>query len=247
MPIPKICLSLLLITLLFTLGATAGPAPTPQPIKILVISAGNNTKHTRLYTLFKDNPEFAITEISEGKLMGEASVYDRPDLLSYDALFLYDYQEKISNAGKQKFLALLDHGTGLVIFHDGLLSYQDWPEYYHIAGGSYLLDNRTLDGKTFPPSSVGRNIPIDITVTDKSHPITAGISDFSIKDEIYRGVPNTDDIHTLLSAEGKPLVWTRNEKNSRIATFIIGHGPGTWNNSSFQKLLENALHYVAKK
>jgi type 1 glutamine amidotransferase len=236
-----------LLTLLLSFGAATEPASSPQPIKILTIRAGRNSSHTRLYNLFKDNAAFAVTDISEGTLTGDASVYDRPDLLSWDAIFLCDYQQKISESGKKKFLSLFDKGVGLIVFHDGLLSYQDWPDYYRIAGGSYLLDNKTIDGKPFPPSSVGRNIHIDISVADKLHPITAGISDFFIKDEIYRGVPNTDDIHTLLTAENKPLVWTRAEKNSRIATFIIGHGPGTWDNPSFQQLLSNALHWVAKK
>src|ERR1700683_4488937 len=108
------------------LAASKTAAP-PAPIKILVISGGENSKHTRFYKLFKDRPDLAITEINEGELTETPSVYDRPDLLSFDVVFLYDYQTKISSVGKKEFLTLFDKGVGLIALHDALLSYQDWP------------------------------------------------------------------------------------------------------------------------
>jgi hypothetical protein len=237
---------------LLLISIAGGQSPTSKPaippIKILVISAGNNTKHTRFFNLFKDNPDLAITEIAEGTLTDTTSVYDRPDLLTYDVVFLYDYQTKVTETGKKEFLGLFDKGVGLIALHDALLSYQDWPDYHRIIGGTYLLDFLKTGDKTIPPSDVGRNITIHTAVADPHHPVTAGITDFTTyKDELYRKVPTGEDIHVLCTAEDKPLIWCRTEKNSRVVTCMLGHGPPVWSDSSFQKILANAIQWTAKR
>lgn len=230
-----------------TPGVSTPPSPPAPPAKIKVLVVAVNPGHSRLYNLFKDSPDIDITEVAEKKLPAGTGPYDRPDLLDFDVVYLYDLQSKITEQGKSNFLKLFDKGVGLMVVHDALLSYQDWPDYERISGGTYLLSPRTYGDKKWPESSVGRNIHIDISVTDKDSPVAAGISDFFIKDEIYRGLPLGSDIHTVFSAENKPLIWTRQEKNSRVFTCIIGHGPGTWNVPEFQKILGNALHWVAKR
>jgi type 1 glutamine amidotransferase len=239
-------LSVSLLAISGTQGATT--QPTAAPIRILVISGGDNTRHTRFYNLFKNDPGLAITEINEGKLTDTTSVYDRPDLLNCDVLFLYDFQTKVTEAGKKKFLALFDKGIGLIALHDALLSYQDWPDYHRIIGGDYLLDFMKVGDKTIPPSDVGRNITIHTVIADPNHPVTAGIKDFTTyKDELYRKVPTGDDIHVLCTAEDRPLIWSRSEKNSRVVTCMLGHGPPVWNDLSFQKILANAVHWTARR
>ena len=229
-------------------AATPATQPAdPATIKLLIVTGGHTFSPT-FFKQFDDMPGVTCTRAEEGDFKkGTASAYDLADLLSYDAVLLYDFQLNITPDEQKHFLALFDKGTGLIVLHHALLSYQGWPEYERITGGLYLLDFKKYGEVLVPQSTYKGETEMAITVVDKSHPVTAGVSDFHITDEIYRGVHHPDDIHTLLSCEGNPLVWTRDEKNSHVVSFIIGHGPGTWNNASFQKLLSNALHFVAKK
>lgn len=131
------------------------------------------------------------------------------------------------------------------MLHHALLSYQTWPEYERVVGGKYMLDHEMRDGVDVPSSTYTKEMTdIDVKVTDKNHPVTAGIDDFIVHDELYRGVPTGSDIHVLLTTEGKPLAWTRDEKKSRVFTIMIGHGPA-YKDANFQRILAQGIRWAA--
>jgi uncharacterized protein len=213
----------------------------PEKIKMLIVAGGHGFDPPKFFKLFDDNPEISYTSAKE---TDKAEAWDRDDLLSYDVILLYDFQRELNNAQKAKFLSLFDKGVGLVVLHHALLSYQNWPDYERIAGGKYLLDNETVDGKKYPASTYKGDVDIDVQVVDKQHPVTAGLEDFILRDEIYRGVRNGRDIHVLCTTEGNPLAWTRQEKNSRVFSTIVGHGPA-YDDAKFQKLLARGIRWSA--
>ena len=141
-------------------------------------------------------------------------------------------------------MSLFNKGVGLVVLHHALLSYQHWPEYERIAGGKYLLDHETVNGKAWPASTYKGDVDIDVKVVDKDHPITAGLHDFVLHDEIYRGVRNPADIHVLMTTEDRPLACTRQEKKLRIVGTTVGHGPA-YDDANFQKLLAESIAWAA--
>ena len=229
-----------------SLGADE-PVAGPAKIKLLVVTGGHGFPKN-FFKLFDDNPNVTYTSATEGDFKtGNATAYDRPDLLSYDAVLLYDFQLNMTPDQRKNFLSLFDKGVGLLVLHHALLSYQDWPEYERIAGASYRLDTTKVGDKTIPESTYKGDVEMDVAVVDKNSPIAAGISDFHMKDELYSRYPTTEDIHVVLTTHDEPIAWTRTEKNSRVATIVIGHGPGSWDNPNFVKLLDNSLHWVAKK
>lgn len=238
-----IALALAVMTCRSFAGSTTQPANTDAKINVLVVTGGHGFKPATFYKLFEDNPEITHTIAAE-KTGAEA--YDREDLLSFDAIVLYDFQRELTDAQKAKFLSLFDKGVGVVVLHHALLSYQTWPEYERIAGGKYLLDNEKVGDKVTPASTYQGNVNIDVKLIAKDHPVTAGLSDFTVSDEIYRGVRTTSDITTLLTAEDKPLAWVRTEKQSRVVGIVIGHGPA-YADANFQRLLRQSIRWVAKR
>jgi type 1 glutamine amidotransferase len=222
----------------------ASPATQPDKIKVLVVTGGHGFKPAPFFKLFDDNPQVAYTTCAEDK---SAEAYDRADLLSFDVIVLYDFQRELSDAQKAKFLALFDKGVGVIVLHHALLSYQNWPEYERIAGGKYLLDNeKDAVGNVTPASTYKGDVDIAVSVVAKDHPITAGLQDFVVRDEIYRGVRTTADITPLLLTEGRPLAWTRTERNARVVGIIIGHGPA-YADANFQQLLAQSLRWAARR
>ena len=216
------------------------------------MTGGHGFKAEPFFKLFDDNPEVAYITVTESNFVdghttpGQgAEAWDRDDLHHFDVVLLYDFQRNMSDAQQARFLALFDQGVGLIVLHHALLSYQQWPEYERIAGGKYLLDNENVGGKITPPSTYQGDIDIAVTVVNHDHPVTAGLQDFTLRDEIYRGVRTGADITTLLTAEGKPLAWTRQEKNSRMVGIIIGHGPA-YADANFQKLLAQSIRWTAR-
>jgi type 1 glutamine amidotransferase len=237
-------IQLLLVALPVLLSAATTTQPAAEKIKVLVVTGGHGFRAGPFFKLFDDNAEIAYTSVKEDK---SAEAYDRDDLTRFDVIVLYDFQRELTDAQKAKFLSLFDKGVGVIVLHHALLSYQNWPQYERIAGGKYLLDNeKSADGKATPASTYQGDVDIDVKVVAKDHPVTAGLSDFVLRDEIYRGVRTTADINPLLTAEGKPLAWTRVEKNSRVVSIMVGHGPA-YADANFQKLLAQSIRWVAKR
>jgi uncharacterized protein len=224
----------------FAAGAE-GAEPPAKKLKVLVVTGGHGFQPESFFKLFSNNPAISYTSATE---TNAAEAWDRDDLLDYDVVLLYDFQRELNDSQKGKFLSLFHKGVGLVVLHHALLSYQHWPEYERIAGGKYLLDHETVDDKTWQASTYKGDVDIDVKLVDKEHPITAGLHDFVLHDEIYRGVRNTADIHILFTTEDHPLAWTRQEKTSRVVGITVGHGPAH-DDANFQKLLAQSIKWAA--
>ena len=197
--------------------------------------------------MFKDNPAIVFTHAEHAQT--NATVYEREDLLSFNVLVLYDMLKEISEAQKAGFLSLFDRGVGLVVLHHALVSYQHWPDYERIIGGRYP----EADGKSGAVTDqVGyeHDVEVPVVIVAKEHPVTAGLKDFAIHDEIYWGFRVRPDVTPLISTthpkSGKPLAWTRAQGKSRVVYIQLGHGPEAFENPNYRRLVSQSITWVAK-
>src|SRR6185436_8176025 len=163
-------------------------------LDVLVITGGHGFERDAFFDLFKANSEITFTEAKHNK---DADAYQRDDLLNHDVLVLYDMPKTITDEQKARFLALFDKGIGVVVLHHALVSYQHWPEYERIIGGRYP----EADGKSGAVSEqVGyqHDVDVPVAIVPKDHPITSGLKDFVINDEIYWGFRVAPDVKPLL-------------------------------------------------
>ena len=70
-----------------------------------------------------------------------------------------------------------------------------------------------VDGKKYGPSGATDDQDIRVTVVDKQHPITKGISDFTIHDETYHKYYTSPDVKVLLTTDHPknepPIAWVQ--------------------------------------
>jgi type 1 glutamine amidotransferase len=101
------------------------------------------------------------------------------------------------------------------------------------------------DGVEQAPSTYEHDISLRISVEDKKHPITKGITDFEIIDEGYGGTEIRPTVHPVLSTDSPhngPLVcWTNSYGKSRIVALTLGHDKQAWANPSFIQVLSQAI------
>jgi type 1 glutamine amidotransferase len=244
-------MSTLLLTMLSLLPTDAAPPRAPikgtpaETLKVLVITGGHGFQAQPFFKMFEDDHGIRYTAAVQAKA---AEAYDREDLFGYDVVVLYDSPSEITEAQKARFRGLFERGIGVLVLHHALLSYQKWPEYERVAGGKYLLDDEVTNGKvttresTYQPSA---EIPARITVKD--HPITAGLADFTLRDEFYHQVRMRSDVTTLVSAGGESLWWTRTEGKSRVVGTVLGHGRGSFEDPTFLQLLARSLRWAARR
>jgi type 1 glutamine amidotransferase len=156
----------------------------------------------------------------------------------------------ITDEQKTKFLSLFGRGTGLIVLHHALVSFQEWPDYERIIGGLYPLPTK---GQPQVTDKVGyeHNVEVPVVIQDVNHPITAGLTNFTLRDEIYWGFRVGADVHPLLTTthpkSGKPLMWTRTEGKSRVVFLQLGHDHFAFDNPNFRELVARSILWTTQR
>ena len=227
----------------------ANAAEGDSKVKVLVVTGGHGFEREPFFKMFSDNSAIQFTAAEHSKT--NASVYDREDLLGYDAVVLYDMPQNITDAQKAKFKALFDKGVGLVVLHHALVSYQSWPEYEHIIGGRYQEPDPKKPGTVTKAAGWRHDVDFSIVIASTNHPVTAGLKDFDIHDEIYWGFRVGKDVTPLITTthpeSGKPLGWARTQGKSRVVYLQLGHGKEAFANTNYRKLLAQSIQWVSQK
>jgi type 1 glutamine amidotransferase len=123
-----------------------------------------------------------------------------------------------------------------VILHHAIVAYKDWDEWAAFVD----IEDRALDYL--------HDVEMDVSVADAEHPITRGVSDFSITDETY--LMNGPAESTVLLTTDHPksmkeIAWVRTVGSSRVFSFQLGHDATAWENPGFKTVLKNGIVWTA--
>lgn len=233
-----------LLSLAFLAAFSMCAAEAPR-LKVLIVTGGHGFQREAFFRVFADNPGITFKEAKHTK---DANGYERDDLLSHDVVVLYDMPKTITESQKEKFLSLFKKGIGVLVLHHALVSYQHWPEYERIIGGRYP-EEEGKSGSITEQVGWRHDVDVPVVVVAKKHPITKGLKDFVIHDEIYWGFRVGSDVTPLITTthpkSGKPLMWTRMECKSRLAYLQLGHGPSAFKDPNFRELVARSIRWVA--
>ena len=213
--------------------------------KILVITGGHDFEEQEFYEMFDSfqGIEYDTVSHPRANLLLESS-----DINKYSCLVFYDMVQDISEDQKKAMIELLDEGMGMVFLHHALVSYQSWPEFERIIGGKYYLQSTSNH-----PASTYRHdvdINVEIVIGKDPHPITTGINNFIIHDEVYGGLSVGNHVTPLLSTDhsdsSPTIAWWQKYKNARVVYIQPGHDHWAYENNNYRLLLERAIHFVSQ-
>ena len=96
---------------------------------------------------------------------------------------------------------------------------------------------------------------IQVKVTDAGHPIMTGFRQDWVtpKDELYvieKLWPNAKALATAVSPEDGaeyPLIWVNDYRGARVFGTTVGHGPETWDDSTFRDLLVRGFKWAVNR
>jgi uncharacterized protein len=218
------------------LRADEKPVARPaKKLRVLVVAGGHGYPVKPFRAIFANYPDMDCTFVEE-KTGGEA--FEKIEPWPYDAIVLYNYMKKPSPKQWNNFLKLLDRGTGLVILHHAIYGYRPWPEFQKIVGVTSWL------------SSTKDNVDYKIHVEDPQHPITRGLSDFPIHDEVYKGETLDPKVHVLLTTDEptntKVIAWVHTYRHSPVCYLQLGHGPSAYSSPPFQDFLGRSIRWAAE-
>jgi type 1 glutamine amidotransferase len=94
-------------------------------------------------------------------------------------------------------------------------------------------------------------VVIPVKIENGKHPITRGLSDFEIYDEVYGNFGTQPTIRPLLSTthpqSSKYIGWTNPFSGSEVLFIQLGHGPETFANPNYRKLLRQGIEWSIKR
>ena len=213
--------------------------------RILVITGGHKYEQeafNKMWSSFND------LEVQYAEHPNANDLYASEKMKRVDVLVFYDMVQQITPAQKQALVKLLQAGKGMIFLHHSLASYQEWDHFFDIVGGRYLFDAQTLMNKSYPASTYQHDVNIPVTIVKKDHPITKGLKNWTLFDEVYGNIVVKPDVTLLLTTDhpesSRELVWCHTLYNARIVTIQPGHDHHAYEDKNYQKLLIQAIKWA---
>ena len=230
----------LLILCLLLMGLMSSSA---KKLNVLIVTGGHDFDRKSFFEMFDLFQDISYTELRHP----EANLQlGKIDPKTFDAVIFYDMPKAISETEKESYHKLLKAGKGLVFLHHSLASYQQWNEYKTIIGGKYHEEQNSPSSSTYQ-----HNVNFTVKIINASHPVTRGISDFEILDEVYGNTEVLTGVTPLFTTDhpqsSKIIGWTLQKENSRIVYVQLGHDKNAWLNPNYQRLLKQAIVFVSSK
>jgi len=246
---PNRCLSIL-GGLLLAVAPLAGRAEEkPAPVRVLLLSGANNhdwkTTTPALKKALEESGRFTI-DLTYDPAAVRAEDFAKYDVIVSDWTSWPDTQKRIWNEATEKaFVDFIRGGKGLAVFHAASTAFQTWPEYQQMVGSTWAL------GAT----GHGRIHTFKVTITDRNHPVTRGMTDFMIRDELWHKTGKQPDARVLCKAfsakdtggsgDSEPVaLWTRFGKG-RCFNLVLGHDVEAIQNSGWRTLMTRGTEWAA--
>lgn len=209
---------------------------------ILVITGGHEFNRAAFFEMFDSFPDINYTEIQHPGAISQIGKLD-PKII--DVVVFYDMPKNISDQEKVIFNTLTKAGTGLLFLHHSLCSYQNWDDYKTIVGGKYHEEQNSSSTSTYQ-----HDVNFSIEIADTTHPVTKGILNFDLPDEIYGNTEVLPDVQALLTTNhpksSKIIGWAQQTGNSKVVYIQPGHDEKAFKNVAYRKLIEQAIWFVMK-
>lgn len=224
----------------------ADPSTAGGKIRVLLTYGGHDFEEKPFFAMFDALPNIKMTKAP----LPQSAGLLKPGLeKDYDVIVSYDMDNTIPPEQLKPFGELLKKGIGLVALHHNMAAHQNWEEYRHIIGGKFVLKAMDIDGKKYGVSGWDHDQEVPVTIADKDHPITRGLKDFTIHDEVYNKFYVASDAKVLLTThhpKNDPQIgWVKQYGRSRVFYFMLGHDSKAWKNPNYPEILSRGIHWVA--
>ena len=226
----------------------------PKGAKVLLLTGGARQHHGYRDQAFYLAGALEDTGRYEVTIDEDAAVLETPAMAKYDLIIVIadrrDPEFKFTNSQQEALLSWVKAGHGFISIHGADNAAPDWiPAWREMLGGVFshvgLPDSKTKKG-TFT-----------IKIANTQHPITKGLNDFTIVDELYYQIqmqPGVEPLATTDHAGGTwPVAWTRTYGQGRVFHTPLGHrdfGPGKDDpvqNPNLRTLIIQGIDWVADK
>jgi uncharacterized protein len=243
----------ILAVLAFVTAVSARAEPLVEPkLSVLVITGGHDFNRPAFAELFNAIPDIAWKEaVYGGKELDASAILAGKDWHGYDVFVFYDMIGQVPPAVRDGIAALAQAGKGLFFMHHTLGAHPDWPLYAQMMGGKFYVKPTEEAGVKHEVSGYRHDVDVPVAVVDPMHPITYGLSNFTIHDETYIRYTVLPAARPLLTTteptSEKVVAWTHAYGRSRVVYLQLGHDEKAYANPAFRTIVARSIRYVAAR
>lgn len=250
----------LLVLLLFAPAFSAAGADDSagsDPLRVLIFTGKHNHEWEKttpaLKKIYEESGRFVVDVTTD------PSTCDTRTFAKYDVVVSnwtnWPSEEREWGPETEKaFLEFVRNGKGFALFHAGGSTFYDWPEFHQLIGATW---GKTDTGATWGGGATGhgRIHRFKVTITDKNHPVTRGVKDFWITDELWHNMATQPTMHVLATAfsaknkggsdKDEPVVmWTEFGKG-RCFNLALGHNVAAMETPGWKTLMLRGTEWAA--
>jgi type 1 glutamine amidotransferase len=224
---------------------TAGAAEKPAQIKVLLITGDDVDVHPWREMSETTREILVKTGKFDVKVCEDPYILESEKALkAYDVIVFTIFSRRVQMLPEQAQENLLDFvegGNGFFVQHLASASFAKWNEFGKLCGRKWVMGT----------SGHGPRSVFKAEIADKEHPITAGLGDFEVDDELYAKLQGTGDINVLVTADSdwsnrtEPLVFTLNYGKGRVVHNAFGHDRKALMTPNVQKIIARGVEWAA--
>ncbi len=184
------------------------------------------------------SPRFDVKVCEDPLILESGTALGRYDVI---LLTMFNRGPTITDQAKENLLEFVRKGKGFYVQHLASASFSEWEEFGKLCGRKWVMGT----------SGHGPRGVFGAKVVNKEHPITKGMEDFKIFDELYAKLQGDGPIEVLVSADSdwsnktEPLVFTMSYGKGRCVHNAFGHDHKAILHPSMKQLICRGVEWAA--
>jgi len=237
-------MALVCIVLLSFCGQTSA-AGKPDMIKVLLITGDDVDVHPWREMSETTREILVKTKKFDVKVCEDPHILESETALkAYDVIVFTIFSRKVKmlpGQARENLLNFVKGGKGFFVQHLASASFGKWEEFGKLCGRKWVMGT----------SGHGPRAVFKAEIANKEHPITAGLGDFDVDDELYAKLQGTGDINVLVTADSEwskktePLVFTLSYGKGRTVHNAFGHDRKALMTPNVQKIIARGVEWAA--
>ncbi|MBN1852795.1 MAG: ThuA domain-containing protein [Pirellulales bacterium] len=220
------------------------PLAAGEKIKVLIISGFDVGAHKWREMTQHSVAILEETGLFDVKVSEDVGILESSSLDTYDVVVLHFGYWDAPDPSDQAKAALLNYvknGKGLVSLHFACSSFQNWDEYNALLARVWKKD---IGGH-------GPRGKFTVNIKNPNHPITSGLSDFEMDDELYSKLSGSAPIEVLATAysdwskQVEPIIFLHSYGKGTVVQNVLGHDIQARENDSYKALLCRCVEFAA--
>jgi len=240
-----ICVLVLVGIVVAGFGVAADAARGPEKIKVLLITGDDVGAHKWREMSETTRETLVASKKFDVKVCEDPLILESETALKgYDVIVFMIYTRRMPmppEQAKKNLMNFVKSGKGFFVQHLASSSFAKWEEFGKLCGRKWVMGT----------SGHGPRVPFEVKITAKKHPITAGMDDFVVDDELYAKLQGTGEINVLATADSdwskktEPLVFTLNYGKGRTVHNAFGHDRKALMTPNVRKIIVRGVEWAA--